>query len=225
MLIMSSDVRKGLEGVVVDETAISKADIHSLTYRGYPVQELAQHCNFEEVAYLIWNGDLPNAVELETFRQEEIKPREISVRLTAVIHGFSHTAHPMDCLRTAVSHLGMEAVDVMDNSPVANRNKAVRLFAQIPTIIAADYRYRQGLERIAPRPDLSFAANFFNMCFGQTPSQEVLDCFEVALILYAEHGFNPSTFTARIVASTLSDMYSAITAAIGSLKGSLHGER
>jgi len=223
MLIMSSDVRKGLEGVIVDETAIAKTDVHSLTYRGYPVQELAQHCSFEEVAYLIWNGDLPTTEQLEAFKQEEIEQREISEPLISVIRSFPPTAHPMDALRTAVSHLGMEAPDVMDNSPEANRNKAVRLLAQIPTIAAADYRYRQGLERIPPSAELSFSANFFNMCFGQIPSQEVLDCFEVAFISYAEHGFNSSTFTARIVASTLSDMYSAVTAAIGSLKGSLHG--
>jgi citrate synthase len=220
---MSSDVRKGLEGVVVDETAISRRDINELTYRGYPVRDLANYCRFEEVAYLIWDGELPSPTQLDDFQNEKRKHREISDYLIGVIRAFPKAADPMDTLRTAVSYLGLEEPEAVDYDPAQNRDRAMRLLAKIPTIIATDYRHRKGLERIPPDPELGFAANFFNMYFGQVPQREVLDCFEIALILYAEHGFNPSTFTARIVASTLSDIFSATTAAIGALKGSIHG--
>lgn len=223
MLIMSSDVRKGLEGVVVDETAISRRDVKELTYRGYPVRELANYCCFEEVAYLIWDGELPTAAQLDRFQNEKRGYREISDYLIELIQSFPLATDPMDKLRTAVSVLGMNEADALDNDPAKNRNRAMHLIAKIPTIVATDYRHRKGLERIPPNPELGFTANFFHMCFGQVPRQEVLDCFEVTLILYAEHGFNPSTFTARIVASTLSDMYSATTSAIGALKGPIHG--
>ncbi|MCY4644709.1 MAG: bifunctional 2-methylcitrate synthase/citrate synthase [Bacteriovoracales bacterium] len=219
------NVKKGLEGVVVDTTSISKVmpEINSLVYRGHPVQELAEKCSFEEVAYLLWNGDLPGPKQLEDFRKREREEREISPPLKKVIEHFPAKGHPMDSLRTAVSFLGLEDPRTFDNSLVVNREKAMKLLASIPSMIAWDYRKRKGLEGISPSRDLGMAANFFQMCFGEIPKEEILKAFEVSLILYAEHGFNASTFAARVVSSTTSDMHSAVTAAIGALKGPLHG--
>ena len=224
MLTMSSDTRKGLAGVIVDDTAISSVGENlPLLYRGYPVEELAARCNFKQVAYLILHGELPKPAEFERFRNQERGCRNISPNMEAMIRQFPPTGTAMERLRTAVSYLGMEDPESEDNSPAANLEKATKLIARIPTIIAMDYRYRHGLEPIPPRSDLWFAENFFHMCFGEVPEQAVLNCFETALILYMDLGFGPSTFTARSVASSLSDIYSAVTAAIGSLKGELHG--
>lgn len=216
---------KGLNGVVVDTTSVSKVmqETNSLTYRGYAVQDLAAQCNFEEVSYLLWNGELPNREQLTAFTSKERGLREISPSLVEVIRAFPQKAHPMDTVRTGVSFLGMEDATTADNSPAANAEKAFSLLAKIPTIIATDYRFRNGKPRIAPDPSLSISENFFHMCFGEVPPVEVVRCFDISLILYAEHSFNASTFTARVVTSTLSDLYSAITAAIGALKGPLHG--
>jgi len=222
---MSTDIRKGLAGVVADTTAISEVvpETNSLTYRGYPVQELARSRSFEAVAHLIWYGDLPAADALAGFTEREGAQREVTRSTIAVIDRLPDNCHPMDLLRTAVSCLGAEDPAEDDNSPAANRAKAEAMFAKLPTIVAHDFRRRRGLARIAPDPALGFAENFFHMCFGTVPAPEVLRCFEISMILYAEHSFNASTFTARTVASTLSDIYSAVTAAIGALKGPLHG--
>ena len=219
------NVKKGLEGVVVDTTNISQVmpEINSLVYRGYPVQELAESCSFEEVACLLWEGELPAPQALDSFKQQERNYRKISPRLQRAIANFPAQAHPMDTIRTAVSCLGMEDERSFDNSPPTNCDKALRLLAAIPTMIANDYRCRKGLKPIAPQPDLDMADNFFHMCFGEIPQPAVVKALEVSLILYAEHGFNASTFTSRVVASTTSDMYSAVVAAIGALKGPLHG--
>lgn len=217
--------KKGLEGVVVDESKISKVmpDINSLTYSGYPVQELSEHCNFEEVAYLLWHGELPNQSQLEDFTARERSNREISKDLLEVIRRFPKKAHPMDTIRTGVSFLGMEDADIWKADRDTNLRKSINLLSKIPTVIAADYRCRMGKEPIGPRKDLSISENFFHMCFGEVPHADVVKAFDVSLILYAEHGFNASTFTSRVVTSTMSDLYSAVTAAIGSLKGPLHG--
>ncbi|MDA1359582.1 bifunctional 2-methylcitrate synthase/citrate synthase [Glycomyces luteolus] len=222
---MSTDIRKGLAGVVADTTAISEVvpETNSLTYRGYPVQELARGCSFEAVAHLIWYGDLPAADALTGFTEREGAQREVTRSTIAVIDRLPDNCHPMDLLRTAVSCLGAEDPAEDDNSPAANRAKAEAMFAKLPTVVAHDFRRRRGQGRIAPDPGLGFAENFFHMCFGTVPAPEVLRCFEISMILYAEHSFNASTFTARTVASTLSDIYSAVTAAIGALKGPLHG--
>ncbi|MCB0346595.1 MAG: bifunctional 2-methylcitrate synthase/citrate synthase [Bdellovibrionales bacterium] len=225
---MSADVirpKKGLEGVVFDESKISKAmpDKKSLMYRGYWVHELAETCCFEEIAYLLWHGELPTQAQLDELSQAERSQRAISPALTEAIRLFPKTAHPMDAIRTGVSFLGMEDENAWDNDRQSNERKALSLMAKIPTIIAYDYRIKNGKEPIAPKSDLTFSENFFNMCFGEVPDKEVVKAFDVSLILYAEHGFNASTFTARVVASTLSEMYAAVTAAIGSLKGPLHG--
>jgi 2-methylcitrate synthase len=222
---MESDIRKGLEGVIVDTSSISKVmpEINSLTYRGYPVQELAEKCNFEEVAYLIWNGELPNADQLKAFTAKERSHRALTDTCLQVIRKFPKSAHPMDTIRTVVSFLGMEDPGAWDQDPKSNLDKSIRLLARIPTAIAADYRCRNGKEPIPPRQDLSISENFFHMCFGEVPHQDVIKCFDVSLTLYAEHGFNASTFTARVVTSTLADIYGAVTAGIASLKGPLHG--
>jgi len=218
-------IAKGLAGVYSDTTRISTVvdETNSLTYYGYPVQELAEFCRFEEVAYLLWHGELPTAEQLKKFEQEERSQRQISPKLVNVLRQFRPEAHPMDTLRTAVSFLGVEDPTWADISPAGNLKKAVRMLAQIPTIIAADFRIRKGQEPIAPRADLSMAENFFHMYFGTVPQKEVVRCFDASLTFYAEHGFNASTFTARTIISSLSDIYSAVTGAIGSLKGPLHG--
>jgi citrate synthase len=224
MLIMSSDTRKGLAGVIVDETAISRVGENiDLLYRGYKIEDVATHCTLAESAWMILFGDLPTGTQLDEFRKNKRQQREISDNLLTVIRQFPATGNPMERLRTAVSFLGMEDPEADDHRPEANLEKAIRLLARIPTIVATDYRYRHGLERIPPRTDLGFAANFFHMCFGEVPEDTVLRSFETALILYAELSFAPSTFACRTVASSLSDIYSAVTAGLGSLKGPLHG--
>ncbi len=218
-------IHRGLDGVVVDSTRISKVmpEINSLVYFGYPVQELAEHCCFEEVAWLLWHGELPGAQQLVAFQAEGRSRRHLSPALLEVIRRAPRTAHPMDVLRTAVSFLGMEDPDPDTQNAAVNLDRSISLMAKIPIMLAAFYRLRQGKEIIPPRSDLGFAQNFFHLCLGQVPSPEVVRAFEVSLILYAEHGFNASTFTSRVVVSTLSDIYSGVTAAIGSLKGPLHG--
>lgn len=219
------EIRKGLAGVVVDYTAVSKVnpETNSLLYRGYPVQELAANCRFEQVAWLLWHGELPTPAELETFEQQERTLRTLSPIVKRVIDELPLTAHPMDVLRTAVSVIG--ALDPQANaaSPEANLTKSVRLFAQLPAIVAYDQRRRRGQEEIAPRLDLNYSENFLFMVFGAVPDAVTVKAFDVSMILYAEHSFNASTFTARVVTSTLSDLYSAVVAGIGALKGPLHG--
>ena len=219
------EIRKGLAGVVVDRTSISNVvpETNSLTYRGYAVQDLAASCSFEEVAYLIWHGELPTPAELRAFSQRERAERELSSTTLAILDLLPATCHPMDTLRTAVSCLGAEDPLEQDNSVPANRAKALSMMAKLPTVLAREQRRRNGLEPISPDPELTFAENFLRMCFGEVPGPEIVSCFEISLILYAEHSFNASTFTARVVISTLSDIYSAVTAAIGALKGPLHG--
>ncbi len=225
MAVTDTEIHKGLAGVVVDTTTISEVvpEINSLTYRGYRVQDLAANCSFEEVAYLLWYGELPDPAQLAAFTNRERARRELSRSTLTTIARLPDTCHPMDVLRTAVSCFGAEDPDEDDNSTTANLVKAETMMAKIPTVIAYDHRRRHGLERIPPDLTLGFAENFFHMCFGEVPDREVVECFEISLILYAEHSFNASTFTARVVTSTLSDIYSAVTAAIGALKGSLHG--
>ncbi|MFC0383992.1 bifunctional 2-methylcitrate synthase/citrate synthase [Muricoccus vinaceus] len=220
-----TDIRKGLVGVVADVTAVSKVmpETNSLTYRGYPVQDLAENCSFEEVAYLLWNGELPNASELADFRAEEAAERALSPALHEVIRAFPHGAHPMDAIRTAVSFMGMEDPEAGDVSEPATRRKAMRLLAKIPGAIAAAHRATKGEAPVAADPSLSFAESFFHLVFGRVPQPEVVKAFDVSLILYAEHGFNASTFTARTITSTGADLHGAVVGGIAALKGPLHG--
>ncbi len=222
---MSDDVKKGLLGIVVDETTVSQVmpDINSLTYRGYAVQDLCEKCNFEEVAYLVLNGELPNKKQLKSFVKEERLDRKLSKEILSDIRKMPKKAHPMDVVRTAVSLMALEDKETKDNSPKANMRKAIRIFSKTPIALAAFFRARKGKKIIAPKKNLSFSENFFYMCFGKIPSKEIVKAFDVSLILYAEHSFNVSTFTARTITSSLSDIHGAITGAIASLKGPLHG--
>jgi len=222
---MSDDIKKGLLGILVDESAISQvmSDINSLTYRGYAVQDLCKTCSFEEVAFLILNQELPNKIQLKKFKNDLEGNRNISINLKEIIRNIPKKAHPMDVARTAVSVMGLEDKEVNNNSSAANMRKAIRIFSKTPTAIAAFFRTRKGKKIIPPKKKLGFSENFFHMCFGKIPSEEIIKAFDISLILYAEHSFNVSTFTARTITSSLSDIHSAITGAIGSLKGSLHG--
>ncbi|MBG6055871.1 citrate synthase/2-methylcitrate synthase [Salinibacterium sp. CAN_S4] len=219
------EIRKGLAGVYVDTTSISKVnpETNSLLYRGYPVQELAANCTFEEVAYLLWHGELPTPTQLAYFENQERALRHLDDRVKRVIDELPLTAHPMDVVRTAVSVIGASDPDAANSSPESNLGKSVALMAQLPAIVAYDQRRRRGEHLVEPRDDLSYSANFLFMTFGELPDEVVVDAFDVSMILYAEHSFNASTFTARVVTSTLSDLYSAVTAAVGALKGALHG--
>jgi len=219
------DIHKGLAGVVVDTTSISKVnpETNSLLYRGYPVQELAEKCTFEQVAYLLWNGELPTDEQLAEFEERERSLRALDSHVKRVIDDLPVHAHPMDVVRTAVSVIGASDPDAADSSPASNLDKATRLFAQLPAIVAYDQRRRRGEQLIEPRGDLGYSENFLFMTFGDVPSKVVVDAFDVSMILYAEHSFNASTFTARVITSTLADLYSAVVGAIGALKGALHG--
>jgi 2-methylcitrate synthase len=223
-----NEIKKGLAGVVVDYTAVSKVnpDTNSLLYRGYPVQELAAKCSFEEVAYLLWNGELPTDEQLAEFTAKERASRALDPVVKQVIDALPLTSHPMDVCRTAASVMGAQHPLAEDSSRGANMAKAVDLFAAMPAVVAYDQRRRHAgrpIEAVAPRDDLGYSANFLWMSFGEEPVQEVVEAFNVSMILYAEHSFNASTFTARVITSTLSDLHSAVTGAIGALKGPLHG--
>ncbi len=218
-------IYKGLAGVVVDTTAISKVvpETNSLTYRGYPVQDLAAKCSFEQVAYLLWYGELPTDAQLELFTQRERAARRMDRAMQSLLAKIPDNCHPMDVVRTMISYLGTQDPEEDDSTASANYAKSLRMFAVLPTIVAADMRRRRGLDPIAPHSHLGYAENFLNMCFGEVPDPVIVKAFEASMVLYAEHSFNASTFAARVVTSTQSDIYSAVTAAIGALKGSLHG--
>lgn len=218
-------IYKGLAGVVADHTAISKVnpETNSLLYRGYPVQQLAAQLSFEEVALLLWTGEPPTEQEREEFIAFERSHRALGPRVKSAVDLLPTDCHPMDVGRTAVSVLGADHPQAEDSSPEAELAKAKELFAAFPAVVAYDQRRRRGLEPVEPRPDLDYSQNFLWMTFGEEAAPEVVDAFRVSMVLYAEHSFNASTFTARVVTSTLSDLHSAITAAIGALKGPLHG--
>ncbi|WP_282853057.1 bifunctional 2-methylcitrate synthase/citrate synthase [Gulosibacter sediminis] len=221
----AKEIYKGLAGVPVDYTAISKvnAETNSLLYRGYPVQELAERCAFEEVALLLWHGELPTADALAEFTAFERANRALPERVQQLIDDLPVTSHPMDVVRTAVSVFGALDETTEDNSEAANLLKSKRLFAALPAVVAYDQRRRRGEALVEPRDDLDYAQNFLWMAFGEEAAPEVVDAFRVSMVLYAEHSFNASTFTARVIASTTADLYSAVTGAIGALKGALHG--
>ncbi|WP_111721011.1 bifunctional 2-methylcitrate synthase/citrate synthase [Homoserinimonas sp. OAct 916] len=222
-------IHKGLAGVTVDVTAISRVnpETNSLTYRGYPVQELAAQCSFEQVAYLLWHGELPTDAQLAEFEALERSMRLLDPRTRRIIDELPLDGHPMDVVRTAISVIGgtdssLEEPDgILD--PAKNLERSTYLMAQLPAIVAYDQRRRHEFELIEPRSDLNYAENFLYMTFGEVPPADVVDAFRVSLVLYAEHSFNASTFTARVIASTLGDLYSAVTGAVGALKGALHG--
>lgn len=218
-------IYKGLAGVTADTTAVSKVnpETNSLLYRGYPVQELAAAVDFEDVAWLLWYGELPSESEAQDFRTRERASRALAENVKAAIDLLPLSCHPMDVARTAVSVIGANHPKAEDSSPGSELEKAVELFAAFPAAVAYDQRRRRGQEPIAPREDLGYSANFLWMTFGEEAAPEVVDAFNTSMILYAEHSFNASTFTARVITSTLADLHSAVTGAIGALKGALHG--
>ena len=217
--------KKGLEGIIFDTTRVSNVvpEQKSLYYRGYPVHELAEQCQFEEVAYLLLYGELPTQSELKAFCETERAARGVSDSLIEVLERFPKGGHPMDAIRTGVSFLGMEEEFRGADDEESALRKGVSLMAKIPTLIAAARRIGRGESVIPPSADLSFSENFFHMCFGEVPEPEVVKAFDGSLTLYAEHGFNASTFTSRVIVSSLSDLCGAVAGAIASLKGSLHG--
>jgi 2-methylcitrate synthase len=218
--------KKGLEGIVFDTSAISQVDpeAKALYYRGYRAHELAEICSYEETAYLLLHGELPKATQLEEFIAEECDARTLSDELLEVIERFPRTGHPMDAIRTVVSYLGMQPrFQTPHETAESVLTKAPLLLGKIPSAIAAFQRIRHNKPPIAPRKDLSIAANFFHMCLGEVPELAVVDAFDGTLTMYAEHSFNASTFAARVIVSTLSDLCGAISGAIATLRGPLHG--
>lgn len=212
----------GLEGVIAGETAISTVE-GGLSYRGYSVGDLAEHCSFDEVAHLLIHGELPTARQLEAFQSRVAAARRLPPPLKDLLAALPKWTTPLDALRTAVSALGHFDQDTADNSHDANVRKAERLLAQIPVAIADHYRLANGLQPNAARQDLGQAANFLYMLRGSEATPDEVRALDVSLILYAEHEFNASTFASRVIVSTLSDMHSGVTGAIGALKGPLHG--
>lgn len=217
--------KEGLEDVVAADSAICyiDGDRGVLSYRGIDIHELAEKSTFEEVCFLLWEGRLPRAAELEETRraigQERTVPPEMIELLTSLVPHLT----PMDALRTMVSALAETDPDVRDMSPAANRRKSVRLTGQIATIVAAHHRIREGQPLVDPDLSLGHAEDFLRMLNGAKPSAEAVRAFDMALVLHADHELNASTFAARVTAATLADMHSAITSAIATLKGPLHG--
>ena len=226
---MTDEIKKGLAGVVVDETAVSKVnpETNSLLYRGYPVHELAERCTAEEVAYLLWHGELPDERQLAEFETLERSMRHLDPTVKDAIDALPPSAHPMDVVRTAVSVLGALDETLTTDATWIDADltleRSIRMWAQLPAIVAYAQRRLRDEDLVEPRDDLGYSANFLHMTFGEVPELVVVEAFDVSMILYAEHSFNASTFTARVITSTLSDVYSAVTGAIGALKGPLHG--
>jgi citrate synthase len=216
---------KGLEGIVAASTAISYIDgINGrLFYRGIDINELAERSTFEETTALLWYGKLPNRQQLESFERKFVSNRQIPNEVLALLMALPKKTTPMEVLRTAVSALSSYDPEDLDNSLEANVHKSIRLTASLPTVVAAWERIRNGQWPILPNPELSHAANFLFMLNGREPDLKAARVLDTCLILHADHGLNASTFAARITASTLSDLHSAIVSAVGTLKGPLHG--
>jgi 2-methylcitrate synthase len=216
---------RGLEGVVAAETELCDLDGTNgrLAYRGYDINDLARQATFEEVAYLLWMGELPDKSQLDRFMAELAAARPIPAELVKSFALLPRQTDPMRVLQASVAILGMHDPDANDNTHAANLRKATRLTSQFATAICAHHRVRSGLEPVAPSNDLRLAANFLYMLTGQKPSEVTVKAFDASLVLYAEHELNASTFTARVIAATLSDMHSAVAGAVGALKGTLHG--
>jgi citrate synthase len=221
----TQEIARGLEGVVFTESKLTYIDGERgiLAHLGIPIQEWAEHSSFEELSCALLNGHLPSQAELDSFDQSLKSLRNLPQPVLEAISGYPKTCHPMQALRTAISHLGVLDPDADDVSPAGRRAIGLKLIAQMSTAIAAIYRSRQNAAPLPPREDLSHAGNFLYMIRGSAPTPEETRLFDMALILQVDHSMNASTFTAIATASTLSDMYSAVTSAIGSLKGPLHG--
>ena len=216
---------RGLEGVVAAETELCDLDGTNgrLAYRGYDIADLAGQATFEEVAYLLWMGELPTRGELDGFLAELATARPIPEDLVKAFALMPKQADPMRVLQASVANLGMHDPDATDNTHAANLRKSVRLTSQFATAICDHHRVRSGLEPVPPAKDLPLAANFLYMLTGKKPSNVTTKAFDASLVLYAEHELNASTFTTRVIAATLSDMHSAVAGGVGALKGTLHG--
>lgn len=214
---------RGLEGVVATTTAISSVSDNFLQYRGYLIDELALKAEYEEVAYLLLNGDLPNKKELAAFKSDLTKHRALSPFLRNILSEMSESGTPMDVLRTVVSASALEDPSEGDNSHDAEYRKSIRLVAKLPSILATYIRRRKGEQPIPPDPKLGHAANFARMTWGEEAHPRAAEILNTCFILQAEHGLNASTFAARITAATLADMHAAVTAGLAALKGPLHG--
>ncbi|GMA14588.1 citrate synthase [Deinococcus metallilatus] len=220
-----TDIAKGLEGVLFTETKLTfiNGSEGILTHLGIPIQEWAENSSFEELSLALLDGELPTAEELAKFDADLKANRAVPQQLLDVITAMPRGIHPMQALRTAVSYLGLLDPQAEDISEAGRRAISIRLIAQFATVIAAIARAQEGQEPVAPRMDLTHAGNFLYMLTGKEPTAEQARLFDIALVLHADHGMNASTFTAIATASTLSDMYSCMTSAIGALKGPLHG--
>lgn len=216
---------RGLKGVVAADTQICDVDgdAGKLIYRGYNIHDLAKRSTFEETAYLLFKGELPTAAQLAEFNKVLVRHREIAPQVLDFLKTLPRNTPPMAALRSAVSMSGVHDPKAEDDSPDANFEKSIRLTAEMTTIVAAVRRILAGLEPVAPRQDLSHAANFMYMLNNKVPSADAEKAMDLILILHAEHALNASTFAARVIAATLSDIYSSVTGAIGALKGPLHG--
>jgi len=221
----TTETTKGLEGVVAANSSICYIDGEKgvLAYRGIDIHELADHSNFEEVCYLLWFGKLPTRAELQEFRMQLVRERKLDAQIVSLIRQAPKHALPMDVLRTIVSALAFFDPEEKSNDAAANLHKSFRITSQLAMIVAAYDRIRKGLALIEPDRSLSHAGNFLYMLNGEVPSETATRALDIALILHADHELNASTFAARVTAATLSDMHSAITSAIGTLKGPLHG--
>jgi len=215
----------GLEGVVAAKSEICFIDgaAGRLIYRGYDIGDLVENTTFEEVAFLLWHNKLPNDAELSNLRKELAANMALPAHVQKMIALFPNTMQPMDALRTAASALGATDPDLDSNDPESDLRKSIRLTAQLPTIVTAFHRVRNGQQPVAPDPSLSIAGNFLYMLNGTKPHDTLTRVMDAALVLHAEHGMNASTFAARVTAATLADTHAAVTAAIAALKGPLHG--
>ncbi len=215
----------GLEGVVASKSEICFIDgiAGRLVYRGYEIGDLVENTTFEEVAFLLWEGKLPNRVELEHLKKEIASNMALPQHVAKILEALPAQTQPMDAVRTAVSAAAAGHPDLKSNEPDANERKAICLAAQLPTIVTAFHRLRGGQKPVAPDPTLSIAGNFLYMLTGKKPHETLTRVMDAALVLHAEHGMNASTFAARVTAATLADMHAAVTAALAALKGPLHG--
>jgi citrate synthase len=222
---MATTYSPGLEGVTAGISAISEVDAerNALIYRGYDIHDLVEHCAFDEVAYLLLFGELPNEAEFQEFTRRVGENRDVPPQIYDLYRQFPKDAHPMDTLKAAVAVLATTDPERHSDTREANLNKALRLYAKIPNLVVNGYRVMQGQEPIPPDPTLGHNANFFYMLTGQADTGIKGHVLNVTQILYAEHGFNASTFAARVTVSTLSDLHSGVVSAIGTLKGPLHG--
>jgi citrate synthase len=221
----SAAFKEGLEDIVAATSSICFIDgvQGRLIYEGYSINELAEHSTFEETAYLLWSGALPSRSQLGSFSSQLLENRGIPDSVYSLLRTSPKSAHPMSVLRSAVSFLGLTDPEADENTPEANKRKALRLLAKIPVMVTTHHRLRNGLTPVPPSSSLGCAGNFLYMLNGTKPEKRQERIFDVCLILHADHEFNASTFAGRVTAATLSDMYSAVTSAIGALKGPLHG--